>query len=475
MTGLVGQVDRTTLATQGADPWPTARIGPESSGHRVGGVARVRAPEIVGGAWLNVPEPMSMAELRGRVVVLHFFTGSCVHCQRVVAELRGVEAQSGGDVVLMGVRTPRFDHERGAVALRAAVERLGISHPVVDDPDAATWDRYGVRAWPTVIVVDRGGYVVGAARGEAAGPVVEQAVAAALVAAPNVMPVALPQRLAAGPTGPLAWPAKVANHPAGLVVADTGHNRVLVVTLAGQIVAEHRGLAAPHGVRVEADGSVLVCERDADRVVRIAPDQDRRQIVLDRVASPWDVAVGPEGEVFVAEAGRHRIWRVTPNGTAAVLAGTGEEGLEDGFGPAALFAQPSGLAVGPQGLFVVDAEASALRVIDAQNRVATLIGKGTATWGDADGTAAVARLQHPEGVAAAPDGYSVYVADTFNSSIRLWSGVDGEVRTAPIDGLLEPGGLDVFPDGRLLIADTGHHRIVLVDLAAGTVEALKIG
>ena len=69
----------------------------------------------------------------------------------------------------------------------------------------------------------------------------------------------------------------------------------------------------------------------------------------------------------------------------------------------------------------------------------------------------------------------MYVADTYNSSLRLWSGVDGELRTAPVPGLLEPGGLDVLADGRLAVADTGHHRVVLVDLAAGTVVPLAIG
>jgi DNA-binding beta-propeller fold protein YncE len=326
-----------------------------------------------------------------------------------------------------------------------------------------------------VVVVDGDGYVAGSARGEGVGAAVEQAVDAALARTGAVDPLPL-----VGPTPPapavgLAWPAKVAVHPAGLVVADTGRDRVLVVTLAGEVVTEHRGLRAPSGVRAGADGSLLVCERDADRVVRVPAGGGDRQLVLGGVASPSDVAIEADGTLYVAEAGRHRIWRVTPDGTATVLAGTGQEGLEDGYGPAALFAQPSGLTLGPQGLFVVDAEATALRVVDARNRVATLLGRGTATWGHADGAAPVARMQHPEGVACAPDGYSVYVADTFNSAVRLWSGVDGELRTAPVDGLLEPGGLDVLHDGRLAVADTGHHRVVLVDLAAGTVVPLAIG
>ena len=434
----------------------------------------MHAPEIVGGTWVNVPEALSLAALRGRVVVLHFFTGSCVNCQRVVGELRGLEERSGAEVVVIGVRTARFDAERPAAALRASVERLGITHPVVDDRDGVTWDRYGVRAWPTVVIVDPDGYVVGSTSGEGHGPAIEQAVAATLAARPAPSTTPLARLPSPAPSGQLAWPAKVAAHPAGVVVADTGHDRVLVISLDGEILAEHGDLRRPTGVRALADGSLLVCERDADRVGRLPPDGGRRQVVLAGVASPADVAVAADGTAFVAEAGRHRIWRITTSGATSVEAGTGEEGLEDGYGRTALFAQPSGLATGPLGLFVVDAEASALRVVDAQHRVATLLGRGTASWGNADGPFGTAKLQHPEGVACAPDGTSVYVADTFNSSLRLWSGVDGELRTVPTRGLREPGGLDVLADGRLVVADTGNHRVVVVDLAADTIEPLPV-
>jgi len=414
-----------------------------------------------------------MLALRGRVVVMHFFTGSCVSCQRMVGELRELESRSGGDVVVVGVRVPRFDAERSEEALRASVERLGITHPVVDDPDGATGERYGVKAWPTVVVVDPDGYVVGATRGEGHGPALEQAVAATLATQTGPEAPPLARQMLSAPGGALAWPAKVAVHPAGLVVADTGHGRVLVVDLDGVVLEEHDDLRGPTGVRALADGTLLVCERDADRVVRI-PGGGGPRVELATMASPSDIAVATDGTVFVAEAGRHRIWRIEAGAAPAVEAGTGEEGLEDGHGPAALFAQPSGLATGPLGLFVVDAESSALRVVDAEHRVATILGQGTATWGDADGTIATALLQHPEGVACAPDGSSVYLADTFNSSLRLWSGVDGELRTLEVDGLLEPGGLDVLADGRLVVADTGQHRVVVVDLAAGTVTPLDI-
>lgn len=420
-----------------------------------------------------------MAGLQGRVVVLHFFTGSSVSCERLVGELRGLEGRSGGEVVLIGVRTPRFDAERQEAALGRSVERLRITHPVVDDPDGATAKRYGVRIWPTVVVVDQDGYVVGSTKGEGTGPALEQAVAATLAGRSGRPVTPLPGETSphsgsgSGSMSELAWPAKVAVHPEGLVVADTGHDRVLVVSLEGAIVAEHDDLRGPTGVRAMTDGSILVCERDADRVLRITTGGER-QTVLAEVASPSDVAVASDGTVFVAEAGRHQIWAIAPDGPAAVEAGTGREGLEDGYGLWALLAQPSGLATGALGLFLVDAQSSALRVVDGQHRVATLLGRNTSTWGNVDGPIASARLQHPEGVACAPDGTSVYVADTFNSSVRLWSGVDGEIRTLPVAGLCEPGGLDVLADGRLVVADTGNHRVVLIDVGADTVNPLAI-
>jgi DNA-binding beta-propeller fold protein YncE len=74
-------------------------------------------------------------------------------------------------------------------------------------------------------------------------------------------------------------------------------------------------------------------------------------------------------------------------------------------------------------------------------------------------------------VAAAPDG-TLYVADTFNGLLRVWR--DGRLETMPVAGLLEPGGLDVLPDGRLVVADTGNHRIVIVDPASARSTELVI-
>jgi hypothetical protein len=180
--------------------------------------------------------------------------------------------------------------------------------------------------------------------------------------------------------------------------------------------------------------------------------------------APWQ-----EG-IAVAEAGRHRLWIIDQSG-ARVLAGTSGENIIDGPALEALLAQPSGLTVTPDGALVfADSEVSALRRLK-DGAVTTLVGQGLFEWGTADGDRETARLQHPLGVAAAADG-SIYVADTFNSLLRVWR--NAWLSTIPVHGLDEPGGLCVLPDGRLAVADTNHHRVVFVDAASGDLQPFAL-
>jgi thiol-disulfide isomerase/thioredoxin len=145
----------------------TAAPASESPRARV----RVRAPELVGRGWLNTGgRPISLAQLRGRVVVLDFWTFCCVNCLHVLDELRPVEAQYPNALTVIGIHSPKFEHEADAEALAAAVERYAVHHPVLDDPDLTTWRAYTARAWPTLVVVDPEGYVVAAMSGEGHGP-----------------------------------------------------------------------------------------------------------------------------------------------------------------------------------------------------------------------------------------------------------------------------------------------------------------
>jgi thiol-disulfide isomerase/thioredoxin len=122
---------------------------------------RVRAPELRGRGWLGTGgTSYSVADFRGRFLLLDFWTFCCVNCLHVLDELRPLEHRYEGELVVVGVHSPKFVHEADPVALAAAVERYEVRHPVLDDPELVTWQAYTARAWPTLVLVDPEGYVV---------------------------------------------------------------------------------------------------------------------------------------------------------------------------------------------------------------------------------------------------------------------------------------------------------------------------
>jgi thiol-disulfide isomerase/thioredoxin len=129
--------------------------------------ARVRAPELRGRGWLNTGgRNLTLRDLRGRCVILDFWTFCCINCLHVLDELRPLEEKYADVLVVIGVHSPKFEHERDPAALAAAVERYGVAHPVLDDPDLITWQQYAAKAWPTLAVIDPEGYLVASMAGE---------------------------------------------------------------------------------------------------------------------------------------------------------------------------------------------------------------------------------------------------------------------------------------------------------------------
>ncbi|MET4226466.1 NHL domain-containing thioredoxin family protein [Oerskovia enterophila] len=537
---------------------------------------RVRASELVGRGWLNTGgRDVSLADLRGRVVVLDFWTFCCVNCLHVLDELRELEEARRDDLVIIGVHSPKFEHEADPVALAAAVERYEVRHPVLDDPELVTWSAYTARAWPTLVVIDPEGYVVAQMAGEghasALAALVDELVEEhrakgtlrSLTAGSD--DVYVPP---APTSGTLRFPAKAIALPGGnLLVADAGHHSLAELgpdgeTLVRRIGSGERGLidggpdvarfSEPNGLclvptelRAHLDYDVLVADtvnhalrgvRLADghvttvagngqqfmvggveNVATTAPDLPGErhlgpfdpELTYDplgvRLSSPWDVAWVPDLGFVVAMAGNHTLWAVD-DWKLGLLAGTMNEGLEDGPAAGAWFAQPSGLALGPDGrLWVADSETSALRWVDGFRKspgisalgdgleVTTAIGQGLFDFGHRDGTADQALLQHPLGVAVLPDG-SVAVADTYNGAIRRYvppaaAGSEpgagqgpaaGQVTTLAT-GLAEPSDVVVLVDGEpwapgapavpgaridLLVVESAAHRITRVALPA---------
>ncbi|MER6672222.1 NHL domain-containing thioredoxin family protein [Streptomyces sp. NPDC000983] len=468
---------------------------------------RVRAPELTGrGGWLNTGgRSLGLAELRGRIAVLDFWTFCCVNCLHVLDELRELEERHRDTVVVVGVHSPKFAHEAEHAAVVDAVERYGVEHPVLDDPELGTWKQYAVRAWPTLVVIDPEGYVVAQHAGEGHVHAIERLVTELEAEheakgtlrrgdGPYVAPEPEPTVL--------RFPGKALLLPGGnFLVSDTTRHQLVELEPDGETVVRRIGsgrrgfadgapdtaaLNEPQGLALLDTGSVVVADTVNHALRLLDPatgglttlaGTGRQWMQGDAVSgpgrevnlsSPWDVAVFG-GRVWVAMAGVHQLWVYDPEDrTVAVAAGTTNEGLVDGPAAEAWFAQPSGLAATADRLWLADSETSALRWVDRDGQVHTAVGTGLFDFGHRDGKAEQALLQHPLGVTALPDG-SVAVCDTYNHALRRYDPATGEVTTLATD-LREPSDAVLVGDD-LVVVESARHRLTRLRLPE---EAVRV-
>jgi thiol-disulfide isomerase/thioredoxin len=476
----------------------------------------VRCPEFLPGfTWLNTRRPLTVAEdLRGRVAILDFWTYCCINCIHLLPVLKRLEERfRAAPFVVIGVHSAKFLTEKDPENIRRAIQRYGIVHPVVVDSEHDIWERFAVRAWPTLVLVDAEGYVRETLSGEAE----EGALAArveALLAEGRAKGVLADGALdvATDPEADrtfLRFPGKVHVEERRLFVADSGHHRIVVAGLDGAVEAivgkggagahdgppSHASFHEPQGMCV-AQGRLIVADR-GNHLIRSVALSDYAVTTLAGTGargeghqrfdagaprtiplrSPWALAwVAPY--VVIAMAGSHQIWAYdTAEDRLGVLAGTGREDHIDGGFAEAAFAQPSGLAHAGRLLFVADSEISSVRALDLEEGVVkTLVGRGLFDFGDRDGRAEMALLQHPLDVAC--EGATVYIADSYNHKVKAIDLRAMQVRTVYGDGgreiLDEPGGLAVL-DGKIYIADTNHHRILRGDISGGALEEVRLG
>ncbi len=496
-------------------------------------IPAVRAPEFPRGpAWVNTLAPVALADLAGRFVAVEFWTSSSVECRHNTVRLRRVQARHPFELARIGVHSPKFGAERDLAHVRTAVHQLGIDFPVVQDVDHAIRQAWGVRAWPTVVLVDPDGRIVATIVGEIDADQLGDMLGVLIPTyeARGALVRAVPPRPPDVPRArTLAHPSKLlVTSGSTLFVADTGHHRILQLEvddahksarIAREIGAAEAGYVDgaitearfrdPHGMALR--GSTLYVADTGNHAVRaidlvsgvvrtiagtgelghgpVKDGGDPRAIAL---RSPWSLWLDPP-RLFVALSGSHQIVAIDDELDLRPFAGDGRARLADGpaHGPAqapaqlASFAEPSDLVGGSGALYVADAGTSAIRraSLIGKPHVETLVGQGLDAWGDADGFGPRARLQHPLGLAF--DGL-LYLADTYNHRIKHMDVLSCQV--AALAGTGERGHQDGGftrarfrqPEGlavrgrHLFVADTGNHVIRVCDLGSREVWTLTI-
>lgn len=467
----------------------------------------VHAPEFNPGlTWLNTSRPLSLQDLRGKVVVLDFWTYGCINCMHVIPDLKKLERKYGDKLAVIGIHSPKFKNEQNLDTLRDIIRRYDLHHPIAQDTSFTMWQQYAVRAWPTLVVIDPAGGVVGAVAGEGHYDTLDQVIGGLLdkyAASINSTPLPMATEGASGTL--LAYPGKVAASRDRVAIADTGHHRILVTDNNGKVQqvlgtgepgrvdgpADIARFHSPQGVALAGtdlyiadtgnhairhvdlrNGEVTTLAGTGERVWQVTGEFLARETGL---ASPWDISFTASC-LYIAMAGTHQIWRMDlDRERIGPFAGNGREDIVDGAAFDAAFSQPSGLCLMGHTLYVADAEDSAVRTVDTRSgQVHTLVGHGLFDFGDQDGPFASALLQHVLGVAAWDENV-VYIADTYNHKIKALmlnertvvtvagTGLPGEGCGRALEaGLNEPGGLAVH-EGFVLIADTNNHRIVRYD------------
>ncbi|MFO0896776.1 MAG: thioredoxin-like domain-containing protein [Pirellulales bacterium] len=459
------------------------------------------APSLEGGvAWLNTAGPIDLKALRGKFVVLDFWTYCCINCMHVLPELKKLEKAYPNNVVVIGVHSAKFDAEKDEQNIRDAIMRYGIEHPVINDANHVLWNKFGVNSWPSFRVIDPEGRLIAEQGGEVAFATFDAFIKQQLKkyrqkGVLNEQPLRFDlDAERAAPTA-LRYPSKIVADPEGerLFIADTSHNRIVVTDLNGKLLQtigsgaegkdngglEDSSFNKPHGMFLR--GNILYVADTENHLVRrvdlarkrvtsiagtgvqargvpwpgltpavasaggaATPGQFVGRPTATQIASPWDLWIDGK-HLYIAMAGPHQIWWMKLDGKdLGPYAGSGAEDIVDGqllpqrpYDPAfSAFAQPSGLASDGQFLYVADSEGSSIRAVPLNPAEPVRTVVGTAGFPGA--------------------------------RLFTFGDVDGQ---GPGARLQHPLAV-TYDDGRLYVADTYNNKIKVIDLATRVCQTL---
>src|SRR5256884_3242433 len=456
---------------------------------------RIRAPELTGArGWLNTDKPLTLSALKGKVVLLDFWTYGCISCMHIIPDLKRLERKYPNELVVIGVHSAKFANEKETENIRRIILRYEIEHPIVNDADFKIWNAYAVNAWPTRYLIDPAGYVIGRLSGEGGYEALDKVIGDTIAefrkrGELNEAPLKLVLEKAKVGDLPLAFPGKVLadEKTDRLFIADSDHNRIVIAKLDGSLVDvigtgmhgmvsgsfETASFSRPQGMALDGD-TLYVADtenhllRQIDLKARtvqttagtgLQSHQYGQSRPAQKIAlnSPWDLQLVGR-TLYIAMAGPHQIWKLDlDKQEISTFAGSGREARLDGALAESAFAQPSALATDGQTLYVSDAEANIIRAINLgpNSKVRTLVGGDLFDFGDKEGIGNDVRLQHPLGLGRWKD--KLLIADTYNHRIKLLDPATRSVKTfagsgkpGQTDGatpsFYEPGGLAVAND-----------------------------
>lgn len=486
----------------------------------------INAPEFPSNLdWLNTDRPLRIEDLKGKIVLLDFWTYCCINCMHIIPDLKRLEKKYSKELLVIGVHSAKFLSEQETENIRNAVLRYEIEHPVVNDKNMEIWSSYGVRAWPTIVLINPLGKIIGSVSGEGIYDVFDKLISDAIDYFKkngnlDEHEIDLKKEKDSFHSQLFSFPGKVLadENAKMLFVADSNNNRILgfdindyqVKFIAGSGKEglrdgnlENAEFNHPQGMAFDFRQKILYIADTENHSIRKI---DINNGIVSTVAgigaqrkssdplglpqettlnSPWDLVL-IDDSLFIAMAGSHQIWRLDiKKNRITPFAGSGREALIDGPPIRAALAQPSGITTDGEKLFFADSETSSIRSSDLGfgGEVKTIVGEDLFIFGDRDGKASEVRLQHPLGITYYKK--MLYIADTYNSKIkmidpdrRLSITLSGNGEAGFKNGkrlqaqLNQPGGITAG-FGKLYIADTNNHAIRIFNLATEELQTIS--
>jgi len=414
----------------------------------------VRAPQWIDARWVDSPA-FQLSDLRGKMVLLDFFTYGCINCLNNLPAVKQLQ-NTFSNLIVIGIHTGKFAREKESGAIQKAMERLGISYSVINDANAKLFDAYAVKAWPTMVLIDERGYIAGQWSGEGKTEHIRELLEKDTSERSSIGQTVAPDKL--------YYPQKLLCTENYLFIANAGADCIWQCDYDGHVLNIYDGLHEPMGMALQAE-QLYVANRGADAIIKIDLLTKEQMSVIDDLSAPYDLLI-QESLLVIALAGSHEILLYDLREKKELLRiGNRFEALRDGDFETVQLAQPSGLSACGDAVWFVDAESSSLRCIE-NGEVKSYIGEGLFTFGDS--IEGEILLQHPQDVVCGEigdgcGGGRLFITDTYNGKVKAYDPESHTIMTL-LDALNEPGGIGK-KGCELFIADTNAHRIIRSDLS----------
>lgn len=410
----------------------------------------VRAPSLEHASWLN-HTPLDKEALEGKIVLLDFFTYCCMNCLNVLSDIRSLEEEFDEELLVIGVHSGKHPHEKEADTILEAAKRYKIKHCLINDADMKLWDAYGIKAWPSLVLIDPKGYVVAQYQGE--GHLEElRSDIKELISIHDLEDKQYAPEDKIQDQTILRYPQKVLSADNYLFIAHL--DEVLVCTYEGEILHKIVDIAEPQGM-VYINKKLYVASCAGGSIIEVSEDFKKKRVWLDELRNPYGLE-NDEDILYVALAGAHQIkaYDIKTEEEVLVIGQENSESLNDGSFEKAILAQPGGLAFLEEALWFVDSESSSLRCAEH--------GEVKSYIFDSD------ELQHPLDLCIGIygdgcGGGRIFIVDSYNNKIKVYNPESKEVMTL-IEDLSEPSGISK-KGCKLYIANTNAHEIVVFDLS----------